>query len=524
MNEEPQERRLLRRLERADAYLARNDLVAASAAYQAIAAAHPDFAPLALRMLSLAERQGRFRDAHALAVRLSSKSSSQPEAMLQLAQALVRHGETNLATGLLREVAKEPLRDTELLQEVAQLAILVNETDLARDALSKLALAQPQSPGIHYQLGVLDVFSGAMDAAESRFETCLRLAPGFGQAHWSLSRLRRYSAASNHIDRLRKALAAAGPRDAPSIAFGLFKELDDVGDYDQAWSALSTGCSLKRASLDYRWSEDLAGFQALGRLQDSGYFSMPARLPPATGPKPIFIVGLPRSGSTLLEQMLASHPDIRAAGELPDFEMQMRWAGDRYSKSYLDAALIESVARDPSAEPGLRYLERTQWRAGGRTHYIDKMPMNFANTGFILRMVPGATVIHIRKSPMDACFSNLKELFTRMYQHSYRLDEMADYYRQYDRLMARWAPPVGLAAGIVEVDYAQLVTDPEATMRRVLAASGLPWNPACANPVDQSAVVTTASAAQFREPIHSRALDQWKNYAQWLGPMIDKLA
>lgn len=498
--------------------------VAARAAFEAIAAGQPGAPHVAIQLLRVAEAQGRYRDAHALATSVPAGPHGNIETDLRLAQGLVRHGESLAAITLLRQLMPAHCDDSKILQELTQLAIILGETQFARQVLDRLEALRPGVPGVVYHQGVLDVFSGDLTAAEAAFERCLKIAPDFAQAHWSISKLRRQAPGSNHVDRIRNLLGKATGSNVPSLAFALFKELDDLGEFKDAWAALEQGCRAKRASLNYRQADDQAGFQALRKLADEGYFSQQRPAFPQSGPTPIFILGLPRSGSTVLEQLLGAHPDVKTAGELPDFAAQMRWVANRYSRSQLDAELIAAMAGGNDQEVGARYLERTQWRAQGRTHFIDKSPLNFVNIGFILNSIPNAKVIHVRKSPMDACFSNLKELFTRMYPHSYQLDEMADYYLQYNALMTRWRSLDPGARRIVEVDYEGLVTSPESTMRSVLSALGIPWCADCSGLGLLDSDVTTASAAQVREPLHARAVGQWKNYAQWLGPLLDKVA
>jgi hypothetical protein len=232
------------------------------------------------------------------------------------------------------------------------------------------------------------------------------------------------------------------------------------------------------------------------------------------GPMPIFIVGMPRSGTTLLERILGNHSQVTPAGELADFSRQWRWVTDRHGQRLLDAALVEGAGETDFAEVGRRYLEQSQWRAGGRPYYVDKLPPNFMLAGFIRRALPQAKIVHMTREPMDLCFSNYRALFGDAFAYSYDLDALAAHHRQYRRLMAHWHAV--MPGAIHDVDYAALVQDTEAAMRALLAHCGLPFEAGCLDTAGNPAPVATLSSAQVREPIHGRALGEWKPYAAQL--------
>ena len=240
------------------------------------------------------------------------------------------------------------------------------------------------------------------------------------------------------------------------------------------------------------------------------------------GPQPIFIVGLPRSGTTLLERVLGGHPEVADAGELRDFTAQLRWMTELPGTNHPDAALVRAARGIDFAALGERYLSHTRWHARGNAFYTDKLPANFLNAGFIAQALPGARILHMARAPMDACFSNLKELFGAAYPHSYDQGEMAEHYVRYRALMAHWH--AAFPGRILDVSYEALAADPERVAREVLAFCGLPWDEAVLAPEQRAGAVATASTAQVREPIHSRFVGQWRRYEGRLGPLKDRLS
>ncbi len=239
------------------------------------------------------------------------------------------------------------------------------------------------------------------------------------------------------------------------------------------------------------------------------------------GPRPVFIVGMPRSGTTLLERVLGNHPDVADAGELNDILWQLRWCADLAGDKFLDLALARKAESIDWPELGRRYLAHTQWRAGGKAVYTDKMPANFTNVAYILRALPQARIVHMVRDPMDTCFSNLKELFAGAYPHSYDQVEMADHFRRYRMLMAHWHK--AFPGRILDVRYGELVEAPERVAREVVDFCGLPWHEGMTAIENRTGTVATASAAQVREPIHQRYVGQWRRYEAHLGPLRERL-
>ena len=235
------------------------------------------------------------------------------------------------------------------------------------------------------------------------------------------------------------------------------------------------------------------------------------------GPTPIFIVGLPRSGTTLLERILGTHSQVASAGELTDLPKQLRWVANQHGHALLDETLLAATGTLDFTELGRRYLAQTQWRAQGRRFYVDKLPPNWMLVGHLRRALPRAKILHLVRDPMDVCFSNWRALFGDAYAYSYDFESLARHHAQYRRLMAHWHR---VHPGFVlDVPYADLVNDTETICRRVLAFCGLPFEADCLDHTRNRSSVSTLSSAQVREPIHARGIGEWRRYATPLEPL-----
>ncbi len=504
-----------------ESYLARRDPGAAEAAYAAVVAQQPGHALARLRLSTLATQQGRYRDSVSHLLAITASHPSDPYLLAMVAGMLHRLGESRVALDCVAHPAFLIFEDRAVLEDMASLASQLGDMTTAHRLLDAADRHGPP-PGASalYLRATLQLFEGQFEASGHGLEACLAREPGHAQAHWALSRVRKQRPANNHVERLRRVLPQrADDAGRASVLFGLAKELDDLNDVVPAWEALAAGCASKRRLLEYRSADEDAAFAA---LQDfDARAEATSSPPPATGAQPIFIVGLPRTGTTLLERILGGHPDVENAGELDDLALQLRWCTNRFSKNYLDAGLFRAASGIDFEELGRRYLAHSQWRANGKPFYTDKMPLNFLHVGFIARALPQARILHMVRNPMDTCFSNLKELFNDAYPYSYDLDELAAHYGRYRRLMAHWHRQ--LPGRILDVAYESLVADPLPAARTILDFCGLGWRANVVDIVSNRTPVATASSAQVRQPIHAGAIESWRRYAVPLEPLRARL-
>ncbi len=497
------------------------DWAAARAAYGQVLALEPAHADAMLQLSYVESFAGRYREANAWAVRAAeAPPPAGTEGMLDLLRRLRTFNEVLALRGYIARLLALPRVPHAVLVEAATQAGILNDFDVALRCAEAALQAAPGDPVAQLVHGQLLAHYGRVEEAAAEFEHVLARHPGIANGWWMLSRLRRQTPGANHVASLRALLSRPGLRaaDVATAARALHKELDDLGDYEGAWQALALMCRARRASLQYSPQDSRQLFDDLVAW-NAGEAAAP-RVESA-GPVPIFIVGMHRSGTTLLEQLLDASPQVLGVGELNDFQAAMRHATDHYCKGTLDRTIVQRAAAVDFAAVGRRYVEGIAWRLGGERFFTDKQPANFLNIGFICRALPHAKILHLARDPVEICFSNLRELFSGINEYSYDQRELADYYLQYRRLMAHWHR--AWPGRILDVPYAALTADPEATMRRVAAHCGIDYVPGMSDPRSSTRVVSTASSVQVRDRVVRRETPKWFPYARHLEPLIAAL-
>lgn len=373
------------------------------------------------------------------------------------------------------------------------------------------------SAEVEYICGLAQRDLGDIDAATSAFERAVTLRPDFAAAHWSLAYMAPVGEA--RIPRLRAARGgmAANSPDVPDLHYALFREYEKAGDVAAAWRELERGMVAKRALLP-----DIARRIRLDELPDAPARALPQ---PDNRPAPvgrsIFVVGMPRTGTTVLERILGNHSRLRAAGELNDVHTGLCMQDDRFVPWPNSCRGYETLRGGDALAS--HYREHTaRWRAHRDSGIVDKNPANFAYSGVIAEALPEARIICLVKDPMDACFSNLKELFSHdAYPYSYGQHDVADYYAWFDRNRKRFEQ--AMPGRFLSVQYRDLVADPVGVATRVLEFCGLSYESGCERIEANRQRVSTASSTQVREPIHGRSLEAWTKYADMLEPLRERL-
>jgi len=457
------------------------------------------------------------RHLHAAAAALPENA----DLVAMVALAMLRVGEIVGSRACMNNPDVDRTTSTENLMSLAHVHQLLGEHPKSLAFMDRAQSLGYDNPDFRYFRGVQLQFNGRLKEAEEEMETCLKMGPTYGRASLTLARIKTQTPESNHLDYIRTQLERVekDTEDHASFEFALYKELEDLGEIDDAWAALERGNAIMHHRLGHDAAEEGELIEALIAR------TTPDFLTPTSaqfdGPMPIFVLGLPRSGTTLLERILGNHSMVESAGELSDFPRQMQWEGNHYSFPPLDLVSVARSDKFDYAQIARRYLEQSQWRANGKTFYVDKLPPNFLLAGYIHRAFPHAPILHMKRDPMDACFSNYRAMFGGSYAYSYDQKNLVLHYMRYRRLMDHWHQV--MPGRILDVPYNELVRDPEAKAREILAYCKLPYEPGCVDLSRNRTPIATMSSAQTREKITDRSIGEWRRYEKQLAWMASKL-
>jgi tetratricopeptide (TPR) repeat protein len=388
----------------------------------------------------------------------------------------------------------------------------------AQAAFRSAVALDPHRASYRFNLATALLATGEIDAARGELEACIRIDPNYWKAHLTLAQQRRQSATDNHIARLQSLLSGQETNlEAQTyLHMALAKEYEDCAEYPSAFTHYTRGKAAAGAGRGYAIAQDEALFAAIV----SEFPSVEAASTGCGSNEPIFVIGMPRSGTTLVERIISSHPDVYSAGELLNFGLMLKHQSGSRTPQILD---LDTVARAQALDwvaLGEQYIESTRPATGGKLHFIDKLPHNFLYAGWIARTLPNARIICLRRDPVDTCLSNFRQLFAPRSPHfgySFDLLDTGRYYALFDRLMAHWQRV--LPGRILEMPYEALVENQEARTRQLLEFCRLPWDNSCLQFEHNTAPVNTASVVQVRSPIYRSSLQRWKNYE----PQLDEL-
>ena len=464
---------------------------------------------------------GDFAGADKLARRSSALYPEDLGGPMLRCRALLAQGRTGDARDLALDLADKEVRlDAHIEILVAVLCGCLEPGAAYRLCRRSLRL-NPESAAAHRRLALTCRLLGKTEEALNAAGTVLRFDPHDFEMIAFRSALHRATPADNHVSELEALLASGrlGPIATARVAYALASEYEDLGRYRQAFAAVRRGACAKRQTLRYDLEDELLTLRLLEEHHDNAALRAPGTGYATT--EPIFVLGLPRTGSTLVERILASHSEVYAAGELLHLSAAMM---DEVRKRGVLRNRLDLVRRSIAIDPaaiGANYLRRTRPFTGHTPRFIDKRPLNYLSVGIIHRALPDATVIHVRRNPMDTCFAIYKFLFNDAYPWSYDLDEIARYYVAYRRLMNHWRQC--LPGRIVEVAYEDIVADLESETRRLLAAVQLDWEPGCLAFHRNDAAAYTGSAHQVRRPLYTESIGQWRRHGKELRALARAL-
>lgn len=373
---------------------------------------------------------------------------------------------------------------------------------------------------IYYNMGASLQFLGRFVEAAEAYEQAITLQPDMVKAHSALSQLSKQTAEQNHIRRLTDLWEVIdGIDERLHVGHALAKEYEDLEDYDNAFRFLCLAKEKKRAAVNYQIDAATSLFTAARQ----GYEAIAAGKNEPSD-EPIFVVGMPRTGTTLVERIVSSHSRVSSAGELPDMSLVTKRLTNTPSPLVLDAATLDAAAQVDMAELGKAYIDSTRPRTGECAHFVDKMPFNFFYAGIIARALPNAKIIALVRNPMDTCLSNFRQLFsTRFpyYDYAYSIDDTAQFYGLFRSLVDYWQ--LALGDHFLSVSYESLIEEPEKQTRRLLSFCRLDFEEACLSFHRNSAPVSTASSVQVRQPLYRTAVDRWRRYGDNLKPLQQAL-
>ena len=440
-------------------------------------------------------------------------------AWARLAQLYATSGRVRMAETALLNAARTQRGNPATLDLIGSVFRLAGNLEASREWHGKAVDADPRHVPFLVNLANAHTYCGDAASAQRLLQRCLDIDPGNAQVHWLLSRVRR-ATSREHIDSMQALLGDATPAaEATYLHYAIGKELEDLEDWDGAFAAWSRGAAAKRRRVDWDEDHDIELFATLDATFTRDWLQ--EQRGECFDAGPVFIIGQPRSGSTLLDRMLDAHPAVASGGELRFFGYAVRQVTGSDEPRQFSVDLMRRAAAADATRIGEAYVDLASTLRLDAAHIIDKLPANYLYLPLILAALPNARVVHIRRQPMDACLSIFKQLFADAYLYSYDLDELARHYRRYLDLMETWRDRFG--EQFVDVDYEALVSEPEETLRPVLQYIGLSWNDACLAYFERNSATATASAQQVREAPHARSVGRWLRFRERLRPVADIL-
>jgi tetratricopeptide (TPR) repeat protein len=467
----------------------------------------------------LSQNAQRLGDFEAMLAAAQKSAAGKPDDFpprLRLAECYLYAGHTERCLAELQQLAHDARHDPGTLQLTGNLYVHCAAHARALGCFERAAELRPAHVPYLYNVATSCVALGDLDRAETLFNTVIALMPSDFGACVNRAMLRTWDSRHNHIGELQRLLSGTPdghPGQVP-LCYALAKEYEDTGDSAAAFTHLQLGAEVRRKHLAYRVENEVATMDAIQQAFSPEVLAGAGVVPGANESAPWFVLGLPRSGTTLVERILSSHLRIGSVGEVNNL-----------------AFAVMEMARGPGGKPGMiaraahgdfgalraRYLRGIGGYGIGKPQLINKTPENFLYLGIIHLALPDAKVVHLRRHPLDSCFAMYKTLFRMGYPYSYSLQDLGHYYLAYHRLMAHWRATI--PGRCLDVDYETLVAQQEAVSRSMLAHGGLEWEAACLDFHENATPSATASAVQVRRPVYSSSVARWRRYEQQLRPL-----
>ena len=471
----------------------------------------------------LAESAARQQSHAARSFRLALESDgNRYDAAVELASQYLTVGKNSEARSLLDQHTGKLQNSPHYLELAATTYTRLGLHEKAWPLYARALELQPEIERFQSGLAACNVLLGKFDDARANYESLLQRNPGNHQFHYELSKLDT-AKDSEHVHAMQAVLESDNKAASENVFlyYALGKELEDLGQWEDSFRYYQMGGDAALSSFPYDVSSDIQLFDTVVEACDSQWLQRGQAAQPsahADGAAPIFIVGLPRTGTTIVERILSSHSQVESADESHYLEMALKQVSRIASKEQTSPAIIKAAAGKKPDQIAGAYLRLVEHRLSGSPYFVEKYPGNFLLLGFVAVSFPQAKIVQVTRHPMDACFAMFKQSYFR---HAYSLDDLGKYYVAYRRLRNHWEAELG--DRLINIGYESLVADQESETRRLLAELDLPFEEACLNFHQLLAPSATASNVQVREKVHSRSVNRWRKFEHQLRPLQDTL-
>lgn len=506
----------------AEAATDRKDFVRAEKLFQRALAQRKDHVPSLIGLSTMLSRRGAHRAAHDAALKAHDLRPAIAPLIYATGQRLRYFHEYERLVDCLSTPALASQAPSQILAKASVMLSSIGAHDAASRLVDKALQKTPMDASALHVRGNFHLFQGNVEAAEAAYEASLQSDPTLFQNSLMLAGARPVTPERNHVERLTQQLARAKPGGTGQVYLGyaLHKELHELGRYDQSWEALQRACAAKRRQLQYAPGEHEELVESLRAVCTGEFLAAGSEVDQPH--VPIFIVGMHRSGTTLLERMLAGHSQVGDAGETSAFHAQLELAIDRAAPPGMDARFARLAAAADFDAVARGYAGSARWLSRGHPFFTEKLPQNFFNVGFIAKAMPQARFLHLVRDPVDTCFSNLRTLFSGAALYSYDQAELGRFFLLYQSMMRHWHAV--LPGRVLDISYDDLVRDPETMARRVADHCGLAFEPGMVDIGRTSGTVATPSATVARQGFRRDRGRAWQPYEAHLRTLIATLA
>ena len=441
-------------------------------------------------------------------------------AWAHIANLCIAEGRMDATELALREIRRIRPTDPAVIELTGTVLNKMGEFETAEAFFHKAHQLAPEHPSAIMNLANARVALGKIDDAVPLFRRAIELEPKGAQCHWGLANAVKAST-TDHIAEMQALLDADthSLRQKSFLYYAVGKESEDLRDWPAAIAAFIKGASARRSTVEFNEADEIALYQTIKETFTADWLKNQS--PGVPDASPIFVLGQPRTGTTLIERIITSHSLVHSAGELQQLGLAIRRATRHNDPKRFTKNLFENAAKTEPATIGQLYVKSTAKQRSKKPFFVDKLPLNYLNIPLILAALPNAKIVHLVRGPMDACFASFKQLFADAYLHSYDQGEMARHHARYRDLMDHFRDE--FPGRIIDISYEATASDLEPNARTLIAKLGLEWEDACLNFHESTSGIATASSVQVREPAHTRSIGRWRNYEKELRPMISTL-